>query len=399
MKKKELTQTSIPLERYSEEDLQEFEIIINAKFEKAQLEIDKLERIINKAEKHDISDLEESRDSYKEQRINLNKALDRIKDGSYGVCAVTGKLIDKKILEENPLVTVAPEVKVDVAKPKENFLRKYNGYVFYEGGLYEKTGLTQLFIYPDIALVDTTPLIPVHTIYFEINNAASINQNIEAAKQWVNALKRCRVCQCTEHNCRQCIEKTGEPCTWIEDDLCSACVEIKEPTTSVTSTDQPEVLTNFFQQLSAAGYKDCTIRVYDKNGKLTINFIPGAVSIGFPPILLTDSPEQIDKDFFNGFAEKIKNAIASFVEPEKTEISEDLQPNEVAKHFKQKRSNSKSVKKTLSKKIAKKPIAKKTPVVKKAIKKPVQKHKGVEKKQAAKRLPPVDLFAGVPDKD
>lgn len=34
---------------------------------------------------------------------------------------------------------------------------------------------------------------------------------------------RCRVCGCTQEDCSQCIEKTGQPCTWVEEDLCSAC--------------------------------------------------------------------------------------------------------------------------------------------------------------------------------
>lgn len=34
----------------------------------------------------------------------------------------------------------------------------------------------------------------------------------------------CRVCGCTEADCRQCIEKTGQACHWVEADLCSACV-------------------------------------------------------------------------------------------------------------------------------------------------------------------------------
>lgn len=33
----------------------------------------------------------------------------------------------------------------------------------------------------------------------------------------------CRVCGCTETNCEQCLERTGSPCTWVSDDLCSAC--------------------------------------------------------------------------------------------------------------------------------------------------------------------------------
>jgi hypothetical protein len=35
--------------------------------------------------------------------------------------------------------------------------------------------------------------------------------------------RACRVCGCTDLDCRQCIEATGYPCHWIEDDLCSRC--------------------------------------------------------------------------------------------------------------------------------------------------------------------------------
>lgn len=38
-------------------------------------------------------------------------------------------------------------------------------------------------------------------------------------------IRTCRVCGCTDDDCRQCIEKTGAPCYWVEDDLCSACRE------------------------------------------------------------------------------------------------------------------------------------------------------------------------------
>ncbi|MDR1278598.1 MAG: hypothetical protein LBK02_07595 [Treponema sp.] len=36
-------------------------------------------------------------------------------------------------------------------------------------------------------------------------------------------IRRCRVCGCTDDDCHQCIEKTGHPCHWVEEDLCSAC--------------------------------------------------------------------------------------------------------------------------------------------------------------------------------
>lgn len=35
----------------------------------------------------------------------------------------------------------------------------------------------------------------------------------------------CRVCGCTEDDCSGCIERTGMPCYWVEEDLCSACQE------------------------------------------------------------------------------------------------------------------------------------------------------------------------------
>lgn len=36
----------------------------------------------------------------------------------------------------------------------------------------------------------------------------------------------CKYCGCTDDNCSQCIEKTGEPCYWLEENVCSACFEI-----------------------------------------------------------------------------------------------------------------------------------------------------------------------------
>jgi hypothetical protein len=36
-------------------------------------------------------------------------------------------------------------------------------------------------------------------------------------------VRRCRVCGCTDDDCSGCIERTGKPCYWVEEDLCSAC--------------------------------------------------------------------------------------------------------------------------------------------------------------------------------
>lgn len=41
--------------------------------------------------------------------------------------------------------------------------------------------------------------------------------------QKYRTVRTCRVCGCTNLDCSGCIERTGEPCHWIEADLCSAC--------------------------------------------------------------------------------------------------------------------------------------------------------------------------------
>lgn len=37
----------------------------------------------------------------------------------------------------------------------------------------------------------------------------------------------CRVCGCTDEDCTGCVVKTGAPCSWVEPDLCSACVPVE----------------------------------------------------------------------------------------------------------------------------------------------------------------------------
>lgn len=37
------------------------------------------------------------------------------------------------------------------------------------------------------------------------------------------AVRQCRVCGCTDLDCSGCIARTGQPCWWVSNDLCSAC--------------------------------------------------------------------------------------------------------------------------------------------------------------------------------
>lgn len=43
------------------------------------------------------------------------------------------------------------------------------------------------------------------------------------------AERTCRVCGCTDNDCRQCVEAQGEPCHWVAADLCSRCISEKGP--------------------------------------------------------------------------------------------------------------------------------------------------------------------------
>ena len=65
--------------------------------------------------------------------------------------------------------------------------------------------------------------------------------------------RECRVCGCTDADCSGCIRRTGEPCHWIEDDLCSACELMRNDVWAV-SVLQP------WAELIAAGCKPFEFR-------------------------------------------------------------------------------------------------------------------------------------------
>ena len=72
-----------------------------------------------------------------------------------------------------------------------------------------------------------------------------------------DAPRSCRVCSCTDDDCSGCIERTGEPCEWIEPDLCSACVtagdvaEIEDPEGPITEEERRDVEASLL-----GGYQD-----------------------------------------------------------------------------------------------------------------------------------------------
>lgn len=110
--------------RYSDEELEEFRQIILVKLERAQNELIFLEEAISgnphgtddtsrKMRKDEISNEVNDQQAVRQKKLinNLQAALVRIENKSYGISVVTGKLISKIRLRIVPHATMEAEVK------------------------------------------------------------------------------------------------------------------------------------------------------------------------------------------------------------------------------------------------------------------------------------------------
>jgi len=116
--------------RYSDTDLKEFEELIIGKLEQAKEDLDQLKRALSHEDDNSIEDtsptfkmMEDGSEtlgreetaqlaSRQEKFIqSLENALIRIKNKTYGVCRVTGKLIAKERLRLVPHATLSIEAK------------------------------------------------------------------------------------------------------------------------------------------------------------------------------------------------------------------------------------------------------------------------------------------------
>lgn len=126
--------------RYSDEELEEFRSIINEMLDKARKEYNTLRRVIMHNGSNDIEDttpsfktveddgayqLSKEEASQLAQRQykfiqNLEAALVRIENKTYGICRETGKLIPKERLRLVPHATLTVEAKETLAKKGQN---------------------------------------------------------------------------------------------------------------------------------------------------------------------------------------------------------------------------------------------------------------------------------------
>ncbi len=121
--------------RYSEAELKEFEEIILAKLEQAENELKILKESLSKRDESGTDAtsttskvLEDGADTAEKENlnqlaarqqkfiINLENALVRIKNGTYGICRNTGKLISKERLRAVPHTTLSIEAKLNERK-------------------------------------------------------------------------------------------------------------------------------------------------------------------------------------------------------------------------------------------------------------------------------------------
>ena len=116
--------------RYSDEELQEFKELIEDKIEKAQKQLELYENAYKNGSANDTEDTAPTFKSFDEGSDTLSKeansqlairqekfirdlknALYRIENKTYGVCRVTGKLINKDRLKLVPHATLSIEAK------------------------------------------------------------------------------------------------------------------------------------------------------------------------------------------------------------------------------------------------------------------------------------------------
>ncbi len=116
--------------RFSDAELEEFRILIEDKIKEAKIDLELLNNELSHKDNHGTDDtgrsfnmMEDGASTFSREMtaqkaarqdkfiMNLENALMRIKNKTYGVCRVTGKLINKKRLMLVPHATLSIEAK------------------------------------------------------------------------------------------------------------------------------------------------------------------------------------------------------------------------------------------------------------------------------------------------
>lgn len=136
--RQETIKPSEPLVRYSDTELNEFRELIQRKLESAKKELAYLQGLITRKDdmggdesENRYMTMEDGSMSMEREQLSqmasrqityidhLEKALIRIENKTYGICRVTGKLIDKARLRAVPHATLSLEAKLGLVKAGE----------------------------------------------------------------------------------------------------------------------------------------------------------------------------------------------------------------------------------------------------------------------------------------
>jgi len=116
-------------QRYTDEELKEFEVLLTEKADKARKELEYIKESLTRKNNQDgvmssVKVLEDGADTAEKESLNqlavrqqkfiknMEAALIRIKNGTYGICVDTGKLIPKERLRAVPHTTQSIEAKL-----------------------------------------------------------------------------------------------------------------------------------------------------------------------------------------------------------------------------------------------------------------------------------------------
>ena len=136
--RQETVRPSEPLVRYNDSDLNEFRELIQKKLDSAKKELGYLQGLITRKDdmggdesENRYMTMEDGSISMEREQLSqmasrqityidhLEKALIRIENKTYGICRVTGRLIDKARLRAVPHATLSLEAKLGLVKAGE----------------------------------------------------------------------------------------------------------------------------------------------------------------------------------------------------------------------------------------------------------------------------------------
>jgi DnaK suppressor protein len=121
--------------RYSDEDLKEFKEIVNSKLAEARYDYELLRGTLSGTHENGTDDtspsyklVEDAADGFSKEEIarlavrqqkfieNLQNALVRIENKTYGICRISGKLISKERLRSVPHTTLCIDAKLEMSR-------------------------------------------------------------------------------------------------------------------------------------------------------------------------------------------------------------------------------------------------------------------------------------------